>query len=499
MGRTLLKRNPFAFPGGAPGFDPSHPAAGVIRASYVCDGSLFSSLSDGGRTTIGAGTRVVGPIAGLGNAANFNAGWCAIQGGQPVTNDLDFTYAAIFQPITNTANSAQFCNDSTTGTAGVWFGQVGSGSMGFVPVGKTSVNTGLAAATADPYFWAVSCHWNGASYDWTSVVRRLNTGVLQKATGTGVANAIPVAPNGTYVIGNQGAGTNFKQARCQQATLMFSGQFHDLPTLVKWAEDPWAFWYPPKLDLWSMLVAAVSGTSNPLTVSATCTSTATYIKSVGKILPATCTSTATLIRRTAKTLLATCTSTSSMLKSVGKKLVATCTSSLIGGASYIAAGGTLFFKTVVATCTSTSSLVTHSSFARTVIATCTSTSTLIKRVGKTLLATCTSTSSVLKSIGKKLVATCTSTSSVVAHKCVVYFQTVIATCTSSLIGSTLKYLYAAVLATATLKVYKPLPPPVIPGSDTLYLLNELQKVSNAFNAHVAATKALDARLTAAGF
>jgi hypothetical protein len=248
---------------------------------------------------------------------------------------------------------------------------------------------------------------------------------------------------------------------------------------------------------------------------ATCTSTASLAKSVGKPLAATATSTATLLRGVSKTFLATCTSTASLIKSVTKKLLATCTTTLTGTAIKV------ILKTVAATCTSTASLVrsvgktllatctttltgaaatTAHIITLTVVATCTTTASLAKGMSRLLAATCTSTASLLRLVGKPLVATCTSTASTVAHKCLRFTQTVIATCTSTSLVNALKFTAAAVGSLAgKLRPYKPQPAPVIPGSDTLHLLNELQRISNAYNAHVEATKDLDARLKAAGW
>lgn len=287
-------------------------------------------------------------------------------------------------------------------------------------------------------------------------------------------------------------------------------------------QDQYAMFREPPFA--SFFKSSAIGTLYNKTLTAVCTSTSTLVRSVGKVLSATGTSTSVLSRTAAlhrtltaactstsvlsrnaslfRTLSATCTSTSTLARSVGKTLLAACTSAATFIKNYIPASGTVYAKTLVAVCTSTSSLVYHSAFVRTLAATCTSTSTMIRGISKTLLATCTSTSVLSRTAAlfRTLTATCTSTLNGVARKCIVTLKTLTAVCTTTSVVSAIKSLAAAATSLASkLRPYKPQPSPVIPGNDTLYLLNELQKVSNAFNAHVAATKDLDARLKAAGW
>lgn len=235
--------------------------------------------------------------------------------------------------------------------------------------------------------------------------------------------------------------------------------------------------YPIKKAVWIGRALASSGgaTNTPLTLTATCTTTAS------------------LIRRTAKTLLATCTSTSTLIRSVAKTILATCTTTLTGVASKA------FLRTLTATCTTTASLFGSKSYGRLLVATVTTTASVIRSTAKTLAATCTTTATLIRSVAKRLTATCTTTLTGVARKCILYTQSLLATCTTTSIVGTLKSLYTAVLQSALLSSYKPNPYPTLPGSDPRYILAELQRIANAMEAHNRVTKDLDERLTAAGF
>jgi hypothetical protein len=178
---------------------------------------------------------------------------------------------------------------------------------------------------------------------------------------------------------------------------------------------------------------------------------------------------------------------------VAKTLLATCTTTVIGTSIKV------ILKTLLATCTTSGTLIRRTG--TTLLANVTTSGLLAKSVAKVLLATVTTALLMIKRVNKTLLAACTTTASVVAHKCIVYTQSVLATVTTTgILAGAVKALAGTVATVAqTLKLYKPQTAPVIPGSETEYLMAELHRVSNAFKAHVEATKSLDARLTAAGF
>lgn len=466
----LLKRpSPFAFPGGDPSFNTAHELArDCLFSGAPGVGGVFVNLLNGK-----AGTKNGTPTTTLG------------VNGAPQTNYLGATDNTVFT-FPNTAFGAATMvgifsmagspgggsggyvfNTSAAGVLGIGYG-IGGGPLGFTSNG-TPDTLNVAMPQNVPFFFAVSV----TSGIVVAVARNLITGALTTFTRSS-ASAI-TGGDGNLYIGNRG--TNSRQIAGGVSAAMFSQRFTTLQELMKFSEDPWSFWYPAKIDMWAMLRGVSSGGAViNKTVTATCTSTASLTRTIGKTLASTCTSTSTLIRRVSKTLAATLTSTSSLVAIKAKLL------------------------TLTATCTSTASLVTHSTFARSLLATCTSTSVMIKNVGKTLAATCTSTSALIRRIGKTLTVTCTSTASSFVHKCVTFTQALNAVCTTTSAVNVLKGLAGSVASLASkLRPYEPQNTPVIPGSEALYLANELQKVRNAFAAHIQATKDLDARLKAAGF
>lgn len=55
-----------------------------------------------------------------------------------------------------------------------------------------------------------------------------------------------VAPNGTYGIGNNvGSSREFNGFI---AAAMVGADYLAIPQLLQWAENPWAFWYPPAVQ-----------------------------------------------------------------------------------------------------------------------------------------------------------------------------------------------------------------------------------------------------------
>jgi hypothetical protein len=251
------------------------------------------------------------------------------------------------------------------------------------------------------------------------------------------------------------------------------------------------------------------------TLSAVCTSTSVLLRSIAKTLAATCTSTSTLIRKVAKSFAATCTSTSVLTSTATtrlRSLAATCTSTAT------IAVGRAYLRVLVTTCTSTAVMTKLASYKRALSATCTSTLTTLRKISKTLAAACTSTLTGLATRVKLvfLTATCTSTAAMskIAHyprallatctstltgaKGLVLHRTLVATCTSTANVAHLFYAHVVALATNGLATYILRAAPSLGPDNTKYMMKELQTISKLFNAHVQATKALDARLTKGG-
>jgi hypothetical protein len=146
------------------------------------------------------------------------------------------------------------------------------------------------------------------------------------------------------------------------------------------------------------------------TVNVGCTTTTSFVKSVGKLVFATCTSTTAFLKSVGKRVAIGCTSTTSFLKSIGKKVTIGCISATawtrrIGKTvAVLSASTTVVTRTitrvVTIAVTSVTSTAVSKRIAKTVLLASTTTTTVTKRVGKAIVAGCTSTARVIKSVGK---------------------------------------------------------------------------------------------------
>lgn len=239
-----ISRNPLAYPAEArPGFDPTHPAAQNIRFSGVANSGFINLLSGAAGTKNSTPTATIDGNLGLtqsitGNTQSFTFA------SQPTTNDLSFTFAGLLRYTTTPAGNF-FLFGTSSAASGVEFGLTTPTSIGLSFPGGGSgpgVTVGTLAINV-PYFLAVSGSIVGANCIANGVLTNMATGQLVAATGT-ISSTGPIAPNGTYVVGN-GEG-NFKQAHGNLAAIMFGAELLSLKQLAQWAARPWDFWYPPK-------------------------------------------------------------------------------------------------------------------------------------------------------------------------------------------------------------------------------------------------------------
>src|SRR5208337_4410993 len=121
----IRPRNPLAFPGGLPGFDPTHFAGGpAMRFSAVAGGGSAGmfSLFKAGKATIGSAAPT--PIlTGFGPAINCPSGSYAYNT-FPLQNETPaaVTFAVIITPQTSITIAGVMCNNGlSNATAGVRF------------------------------------------------------------------------------------------------------------------------------------------------------------------------------------------------------------------------------------------------------------------------------------------------------------------------------------------------------------------------------------------
>lgn len=248
-------RNPLAYPVGvAPGFDASHPAAGGIGPEHGFSGTAmaggFVSLLSGAVATKG-GAPVPGLNATIGPDVVFsNAAHQYTLAGQSTASDAAYTCGGIFYVTTFSNNNYLFVNSSTNAGCTLRFTSTGQVVLIFVGQGNGVTSTFTLSAST-PYFVAGS---RGATTG-DIIAVNLITGQVSTFSAT-VTTTSPSAVNGTYTIGNNaGSQINFAGGI---AAVMYAPQRISLATMLQWAADPWAFWYPDPGDNW---IAAQAGSS----------------------------------------------------------------------------------------------------------------------------------------------------------------------------------------------------------------------------------------------
>ena len=222
--------------------------------------------------------------------------------------------------------------------------------------------------------------------------------------------------------------------------------------------------------------ASGGASSTPITLTATCTTTASAGASKAFL----------------RLLTATCTTTSKVIRGIAKKITATCTSTVTG------VSGKAFLRLLTATCTSSVSFITGSAIGKLLTTTCTTTASFTKRAGIKLLATCTSTTALIRGIAKKLTATCASTVTGNAYKAVVYVKNLFTTVTTASAIQTVYAQFVQLLQSDALRLYRPKSYPTIKEDPSTYILAELRKIAAAMEQHVQVTKDLEQRINDGG-
>lgn len=238
----LLKRpSPFAYPGGNPGFDPSHVASNGSYASFVKGGggTLFNLLSPRppSTNTIAAQSILSGLGPCINNTANFKEETFT---GFPTAQQAFYTKAAIVQFTAVSSLQCIFGDGASSGssfTGGTGLQLSAAGVVQIFHTGNTQFNAMTLLANV-PYFLAFSYSKSTASNACSVVAVRLDTGQIVASTFSTNTN-VGTAPSGTITIGSAAQVDKFYMAAC-----MASSAFMTLPQLLQWVQDPWSFWYP---------------------------------------------------------------------------------------------------------------------------------------------------------------------------------------------------------------------------------------------------------------
>jgi hypothetical protein len=204
----------------------------------------------------------------LGNVATFSSaatGSKILFSGKPTAANTVMTMAAMFYTNQTNAQNPVIFQTSSNNTASVGYMLVSHGNTiaqlllqdaNFANI----ISSGFAIANNIPYFTIVSTdHATATNF----LLMNLNNGRISTATKVAATATGVLAGNGIYSVGGNSTFTG-NQLEGGIATLMFSNTYMNIPNMLKWAEDPWAFWYPKyQDDIFSELVG-VTGVADVL-------------------------------------------------------------------------------------------------------------------------------------------------------------------------------------------------------------------------------------------
>lgn len=261
----LLKRpNPFAFPGGSPGFDPSHVAAPSTQMSCVGINGNFINILSGSIGSVLGGAPAATIHGSLGPAVSLNNTTDSVnlpgKGPIKIATGNSYTLAAIVVPNDTAAFHSFFCIGGNSTNSSMIVSN--SGGLTLNIQGGSFLDSGNHLVSGVPYFVAISVEASVATY---FVVTNLRTGAVKTVVGAAVT-CPNTSPDGGYVFGkNTISGQSPMNGLV--AAAMASSTAMTLPQMLAWAQDPWAFWYPQKLDLSAMLKVASGGATYTLTAA----------------------------------------------------------------------------------------------------------------------------------------------------------------------------------------------------------------------------------------
>lgn len=402
------RRNPLVYPNGAKaGSDPTHPAAFRRSIAVVPSGNNVVNLHNGQiGTRAGSPVPVTYPIIGPGlrfgttadiiTFANINA---------DTGNGSGFhgTYAAIFQlDSVGVSGNYQMVGGNTPSVLNNGFIIDPSGSLGLFFGGSTNFNTfGFFPSAGVPYFVAVT--FSTGSITAVLVATDLRTGQIRTFFNPNGAVGPATGNDGNFQVGGSAFNQNLGGPL---AALMYSDAVLSFSALRKWAADPWSYWYPQRRFSW--VGASSGGTTNPKTITVTCTSSVGWSRNIGKFCAIPSTTTTAVTKQPRKTVAVTATTTTSFLKQVAKTIALTCTSTT-------AAINAIKVKlqTITVGCT-TSMAFGAKQVGKVVSVTATSTTAFKRAITHTFAVTCTSAVVAIKAITHKITVGCTSAIAIIA-------------------------------------------------------------------------------------
>ena len=225
-----------AFPGRAPGFDPTHPAALGTVVSAVSAGANFVNFLNGKQGTV-SGSLTSAINGNIGPTTVYAAGGtnrAAFTQASP-TSPASFTCAAVFyQTGYAPSGYATFIWDTTNNGL---LTQFSTHALDIIVNNAQQIFTNLVPSLNTPYFAVAS----GSSTKANGLLLNLATGQILSQT---ISYSIALGSAATSIsIGNT-TGGSIEIVGGIGAAMMGYNNFLSPAALLQWAQRPWDFWYP---------------------------------------------------------------------------------------------------------------------------------------------------------------------------------------------------------------------------------------------------------------
>lgn len=250
---ALASRSRLAFPGGRPGFDPNHPALGGFvgesNAPVPAKGNGFSLIANGAsfydlfNSPVTAASTGSGVDLGIGQYVSFTSSSMNCQlSNQSTTSNSAATYGFIIKFVALTAGYQTFLS-AQNNLGNRLLAAHGSNFVCFDAADRGTV----AISAGVPFFLGATIRHTSTTNFTDTVAVNLLTGQTASASSS-AASGGPVNQSGVW-IGNQNNNTaQFSNAFISHA--MFAPAGITKAALLKWAGDPWSWWYPGNSAPW---------------------------------------------------------------------------------------------------------------------------------------------------------------------------------------------------------------------------------------------------------
>lgn len=236
----------------SPGYDASHIAAQKCVCSGISTGSGFFDLINGGKVGANSGATVASSMDGaLGPSVNYT-GTTALTTITPTfgthATGNPYTWAAVFRRTASPSASGGVLTISSSAAGNGPSLLMSAAALLQVTVnGATAISTGVTATLNVPFFFVASCASipaNTGSFTAIWAITNLATGQLFSGSGSsGTTNngggALTAISVGSRPTADRVSGSSI-------AAVMHGNTFLSQYQLLKWAADPWSFWYPAR-------------------------------------------------------------------------------------------------------------------------------------------------------------------------------------------------------------------------------------------------------------